>query len=261
MPAVHPERLAEEVKQIQGLIRNPKKLRWRVMDIFEFYADRTRRSKASLRSGHADKKYGIPHPVLHAFERGLKQSVLEHPELSIAISEELWQTDFRETRYLAITLLENRPLEDILKYAEIWSLEIKDQALMQKLAQTLVSSWRIENFQGLSNISAKWLKGEHTSIKMVTLMTLRYVVDDPDFSDLPLIFHLLDDHDVVGNADLRRVLHDLLRSLIHRSEPEAARFLLDILERDASTGRKWIRALLECFSSDQQLMFKRALST
>ena len=37
MPAVHPERLAEEVKQIQGLIRDPKKLRWRVMDIFEFY--------------------------------------------------------------------------------------------------------------------------------------------------------------------------------------------------------------------------------
>jgi hypothetical protein len=261
MPAVHPERLAEEVKQVQGLIKNPKKLRWRVMDIFEFYADRTRRSKASLRSGHVDKKYGIPRPVLQAFERGLKESVSEHPELGIAISEELWRTDFRETRYLAITLLENRPLEDVFTHVENWSLELKDQALMQKMAQILVSSWRIDNFQGLSNISIKWLKGQQPSLKMVTLMTLQYVVDDLDFSDLPLIFHLLQDHNAIGNAELRRVLHDLLRSLIRRSEPEAARFLLDILERDALIGRKWIRALLECFSSDQQLRFKRALST
>jgi hypothetical protein len=261
MPAVHPERLTEEVNQIQGLIDNPKKLRWRLMGIFEFYADRTRRSKVSLRSGHADKKYGIPRPVLQAFERGLKESVSEHPELGLAISEELWQIDFRETRYLAITLLEHHPLEDIITHVENWSFEMKDQMLMKKLAQILISSLRIENFQGLSTISTKWLKGQQISLKMITLMALRCAVDDSDFLDLPLIFHILQDHDVIGNGELKRVLHDLLRSLIQRSEPEAAHFLLDILERDASTGRKWIRALLECFSSDQQLRFKRALST
>ena len=261
MPAVNPERLAEEVKQVQGLIENPNKLRWRVMEIFEFYADRTRRSKASLRAVHAVKKYGIPRPVLRAFERGLKQSVSEHSELGIAISGELWRTDFRETRYLAITLLENRPLEDIINHVENWAFDLKDQVLMQKMAQILVSSLRIVNFQGLSKMSVKWLEGQQTSLKMVVLMALRCAVDDSDFLDLPLIFHLLQDHDVIGNAELRRVLHDLLRSLIQRSEPEAARFLLDILELDASTGRKWIRILLECFSSDQQLRFKRALST
>jgi hypothetical protein len=261
MPAVHPERLAEEVKQVQGLIDHPKKLRWRLMDIFEFYADRTRRSKASLRSGHADKKYGIPRPVLQTFERGLKQSVSEHPELGRAILEELWRTDFRETRYLAITLLENRPLADIVTQTENWSKELKDQALMQKLAQILVSSLRADNFEGLSEISAKWLKGHPTSLQKVTLMAMKYAVGDSDFSDLPLIFHLLQDHDVVGRGELRKVVHDLLRLLVQRSEPETARFLLDILGRDATTGRKWIRILLECFSSDQQLRFKRALST
>jgi hypothetical protein len=261
MPAVHPERLAEEVKQVQGLINRPKKLRWRVVDILEFYADRTRRSKAALRRGHADKKFGVPRPVLYALERGLKQSVLEHPEQGVAISEELWRTDFHETRYLAITLLEYRALEELLSTAETWALEIDDHKLLEKLAQTLASLWKIKNYSDFPRISKKWLQEGPIAIKNFALITFRCAVDDPSFLDLPLIFRIIKDDEVVRNNKLKRVLHDLLRSLIQRSEPEAAHFLLDIIERDPTIGRKFIRALLECFSPDQQSRLKNALST
>ena len=261
MPAVNPERLVEEVKEVQGLIGNPSRLRWRVVEILEFYSDRIKRSQATLRSGHADKKYGVPRPVLHALERGLKQSLSDHPELSTAILEEFWGMDYRETRYLAIKLLEIQPLEDVLRVAETWSVEMKDRELLGTLAQTLVSSWRIVYFQDFSQMTSKWLHEKRTPLKSLAMATLRSAVDDPGFSDLPYIFSLLKVQDIVRNVSLRRALIDLLRALIRRSEAESARFLLDILDMDASTGRKLIRALLECFSPDQRLRLKRALST
>jgi hypothetical protein len=69
MPAINPEKLAQEIKEIQQAVENPSTLRWRIVNLFEFYSDRTRRSQSTLKLGHADKRYGIPHPVLDTLER------------------------------------------------------------------------------------------------------------------------------------------------------------------------------------------------
>jgi hypothetical protein len=261
VPAINPERLAQEVNDVKELIGNPPKLRWRVLDILDFYADRTRRSPASLRPGHADKKFGVPRPVLNALERGLKESTQEHPELRTTVSEELWRMDYRETRYLAITLLETRPLEEILNVVESWSLETKDYELLRKLALTLVTSWKKDHFRGFSSASTKWLKGQQIPLKLFAMLTFQSAVDDPDFSDVPLIFRFLRVYDFGGIPEINRAVSDLIRSLSQRSEAESARFLLDLLEKDAPTGRKLIRSVMECFSPDQQLRLKHALST
>lgn len=261
MPAINPERLAEEIMEIQKLVGDPQKLRSRVMDLFEFFSDRTRRSQSSLRLGHADKKFGVPQPVMHAVERGLIQSVSEHPELGSAIISEFWQVDYREIRHLSIALLFERSLDEVLAFSEIWSMETKDMELLSRLAQMLVLSWREERYRDFSQTTSSWLKENNTRRSIFTLLTFQTAVTRSDFSELPMIFQLLQAHDVPGNSELQRSFHSLLQVLIERSEAETARFLLDLVEKDVSTGRRLIRAVIEFFSPDQQSLLKRALST
>jgi hypothetical protein len=260
MPAISPERLADEVKSVQGLISNPKKLRWQVMGILEFYADRTRRSQASLRTVHTDKKFGVPRPVLYALERGLKESISQHPETASAIMEEFWRTEYREMRYLAISFLDNFTFKDLLEVVENWSMELKDSELLTKVAQTFLSSWEKENFYEFSTILTDWLQGQQRQLKNLSLITLTLAVDDPNFTDLPFIYPLLKIEGIMDNSAIRKNLQGLIRALIRRSEAETARFLLDLLERDTSNGRKLVRAVLENFSPDYRLRLKRALS-
>jgi len=261
MPAINPDKLAKEVKQIQNLVGNPRELRWRVMELFEFYSDRTQRRSSSPTASHTEKQFRVPHPVTQAVKRGLKKSLTEFQEYRTDISNELWNTNYRETKILAIALLEDLPFEEILKYAETWSTETKDIEILTKLAKTLVSSWKEVNYSGFLSTSTKWLIDDHFHRKVFSLLVFHQVVLEPDFSDLPLIFRLLQDHKVAEFPELRKILHGLLRALAQRSAPETARFLLDILEQDNSLGRKLIKVLLECFPHDQQELLKRALST
>jgi hypothetical protein len=261
MPAINPERLAEEIREIQKLVGDPQKLRSRIMDLFDFFSDRTRRSQSSLRLGHADKKFGIPHPVMQAVERGLIQSVSEHPEIRPAIISEFWQVDYREIRLLAIALLIESTLEEVLAFSEIWSLETKDMELLSKLAQMLVSSWRKRRYSKFSQTTSSWLKGNNSRRSIFALLTFQTAVKHEGFSELPMIFQLLQTHDVPGNSKLQRSFHSLLQVLIERSEAETARFLLDLAEKDASTGRKIVRAVIDSFSPDQQSRLKHVLST
>ena len=133
--------------------------------------------------------------------------------------------------------------------------------ILSKLAQMLVLSWREERYKDFSQITSTWMKDNNPRRNNFALLTFQTAVKHSDFSELPIIFQLLQAHDVPGNSKLQRSFHSLLKVLIERSEAETARFLLDLVEKDISTGRKLIRAVMESFSPDQQSRLKRALST
>jgi hypothetical protein len=181
--------------------------------------------------------------------------------MTASIASDLWEVDYREVRYLAITLLEELSFKEILQQVEIWVMDSNDLELVKKLAKTLVTSWKEENFKDFSSTLKGWLQSNSIRRQVFALIVFQSVVQDADFSDLPLVFNLLRTHNIPANSALKRPFHDLLKTLIERSQPETARFLLDVLEKEPSLGSRLIRSVLEYFPTDQQARLKRALST
>ena len=261
MTSIQPEQLANEVNDIRSLISEPPKLRSKLVEILEFYSDRTRRSQTSIRSKDAERKFGVPNPVMKALERGLKQSILENLDYASEISEELWEVNYREPRLLAIVLLEHCDYDAIMNRVEAWSLMTKDYEILSKLAETLVLQWGSMGYSKFSEIVTKWLKSKKTERRLLSLLTLQFVASAPDFEDIPHIFHLIRVYEISNVQKLRRAYYDLLRSLVQRSSAETARYLLDVYETHEQRGRRLIKELLPEFPSEEQGRLQRVLLT
>jgi len=260
MTSIKPERLAKEVEEIQNLISDSPKLRSRIVDVLEFYSDRIRRSQAAIRSKGGGRKFGVPFPVMKALERGLRQSIVKDSADATEISEALWQVQYRETRLLAIALLDQSPLNLLLEKVEDWSQETKDYEVLRKMAETLVYQWGREGYAGFGETLSDWLESETLTHKLIAILSMHAAARDPGFEDIPQIFYLIRVHEVADYSQLHRGLHDLLRSLIHRSSSEAARFLFDVFELNQRNGRKLVKELLPDFPSDDQLRLRQVLS-
>jgi len=260
MTSIQPERLAKEVEEIRGLIMDPPRLRRRVVEMYDFFSDRTRRSRTSIRSKDVERKFGVPIPVMKALERGLKQSIKENSEYGPEVSEELWQVDYREPRLLAIALLDNCPLDAIFHRVEKWSQDTKDYELQARLAEILVIQWGRGGYRDFPKTITNWLKSKRLQRKLLSLLTMQFAVQDPVFEDIPQVFHLIRIHEISNDPQLRRAFHELLRSLIQRSSSETARYLLDVFEGQEQVGRRLVKELLPDFPSEEQIRLRHALS-
>jgi hypothetical protein len=261
MPAIDPAWLAKEVEEIRASFMDSSAVRRRVIDLLEFFSDRTRHPGTSIRISDVEKNFGAPRPVIHALERGLKQMVLEHPDCEAAISEELWKTEYRESRTIAIALIQTRSFDEFLLQVEGWSQQTDDVYLLESLARTLSSKWGAEDYKDFAQIILKWLRSETKSLQILATLCMQSVVMDKRFNDLPCIFNLILAHEFGEDLHLRRVFSGLVQALIQRSAPEAARFLLDLSEKDATMGRKLIRDFLDQFPDQQQPRLNHILSS
>jgi hypothetical protein len=261
MTSIKPERLAKEVEEIQNLITDPPRLRSRIVNVLEFYSDRTRRSQTAIRSKGGGRKFGVPSPVMKALERALRQSIVEDPAYASEISEALWQVKYRESRLLAIALLDQNPLNLLLEKVENWSQETKDYEVLGKMAEILIDQWGREGYVDFSEGLSNWLESETLTHKLLAILAMHAAARDPGFEDIPQIFYLIRVHEVVGYSQLHRGLNDLLRSLIQRSSSETARFLFDVFELNQFNGRRLVKELLPDFPSDDQRRLRQVLST
>jgi hypothetical protein len=261
MPAVDPVWLEREVEEIRASLADASAVRHRVIDLLEFFSDRTRHPGASLRLNDVEKNFGAPRPVVRALERGLKEMVSEYPDYEAPISDELWQAEYRESRLIAIALIQRRSFHDVRLQVETWSQQTEDMDLLKSLAKTLLFKWRDECYVDLPQIISTWLRSGKMPLQTLCILSMQGVVSDKDFDDLPSVFNLVLTHELANDVRLRRIFRNLVQALIHRSAPEAARFLLDLAERDASNGRKLIREFLDQFPDQQQVRLKRVLSS
>jgi 3-methyladenine DNA glycosylase AlkD len=260
MTSIDPRRLAKEIDEIKRLITDPPNVRSRIVDALEFYSDRTRRSKTMLGSKDAEKKYGVPAPVYKALERGLKQSITKNQEFTSELVEELWQVDYREPKLLAIALQDQIPFDALLTRVEAWVGSTKDYQVLTSLARLFVKQWRVERYRDFTNILSKWLNRKRLAFELFSLLTLQFLSQEPDFEDVPLIFQLIRYHDISKHQVVKRAYVDLLRSLVHRSSSETARYLLDVFEGHPNKARRLVKELLPEFPSEEQISLKRVLS-
>jgi len=260
MPAIDPERLQREIELISGLFEQPDELRRKVLDLLDFYADRAKRPGAATHADDVPWDFGIPKPVQRGLAKALSACGVRHPGSALTAAESLWQAAYRETRLLALAILSGQTRPEVADWVEVHILEAQDSRVLKEAAGVGLEGWRLVDPPAFVQRAIAWSRGVETGLQTLGLMALAAAVDDPRFEQLPSLVRGLAAVTPAPRGEARRALGDLVNSLARRTPPEAARFLLDEIERHSPGVDRLVRGSLDAFPPAQRQQLSRALS-
>ena len=259
MPAVDPSRLEKQVGRVLEAFSEPSRLRSRCLDVLEFYASRVRLSGGREGPSGAGHSLGVPAPVLRELERGLRSSAAADAYAAAMAAETLWATPVQEARLLAIALLERQPVEDLPGWVRAWVQTADDSLLLERLACGPLRHLRQRNVGLFWETLASYFESRAPSQVTIGLLGLQDALADVDAAALPRVFALLSQAPPPQAGEAWRAHVALLRQAARRSPAEAARYLVDEIERARPGAARLTRQVMDEFSPRQQEAIRQAL--
>ncbi len=260
MPSVNPTRLAQQAQGLAELLATPQALQRAAVELFDFYADRTLRSGRRSGAHLSPRAFGAPNPVVRAAERSVAAGARERPECVWPAAQALWRVGYRETSLLAIALLASLAEDEVGQWAAEVAAGCRDPIVLEALADRGLSAWRRADPPRFLRAAGSWLRPKGSvALQAFALLALRAAVHDPEFEDLPGLIKLIHGLAARVRGERLRALQELVRALARRSPPEAARFLLDELQKGGEPAARLAKRSLEAFPARYQQTIRRAL--
>jgi len=260
MPAIDPSRLEKQVRAVMEAFADPPRLRSRCLDVLEFYASRVRSSGGEGRRG-AGRALGVPAAVLRELERGLRTAAAAEGHAAAMAAETLWTTSVQEARLLAIALLERQPVDDLPEWVRAWAQAADDALLLERLASGPLRLIRQSNADLFWRTLAACFESREPSQMTLGLLALQDAIARVDAADLPRLFALLTQAPPLQVGDAWRAHVAVLRETARRSPAEAARYLVDEIERGRPGAGRLARQVIEEFPTRQQEALRQSLRT
>jgi hypothetical protein len=264
MPAIQPERLKRQSQQVAALFNEPAAFREALHDLFEFYADRTRRPGQSGAPAPLLPAFNLPPPVLRHLRRRLEPLAVEDPAPTLALSDLLWADPHLECRLLAAWLLGRAaplPPEPVLERLAAWAQPLRETQLITALVTAGSSRLRAEAPQAYQAQVAGWLKSSATAAQTVGLEALIPILQDQGFLNLPAVFAWITPLIHHAAIEVRPYLLDVIRILAERSPGETASHLRQALEIPGEATPGWlIRKTLALYPAEIQAGLRSALN-
>lgn len=261
MPAVDPQRLRREAAGAAEAADEPGRLRRAVLELLDFYADRTRRPAASGRASTAYRAFGAPRAVGTALGRALDERLGGRVAARLEAAAALWQADYRETRLLAAGLLEPMAEDEIVAWVEARAREAEDPQVLQALAGRALAGWRDAAAGEALPRFQTWCHSPEVGLRALGLHALAALVESPAFDDLPAVCRMLGAMAVPPPGEARRAYAELVTRLARRSPAETTRLLLDGLALRRAGMAAVVRGLLPGFPAGLRRELERALSS
>jgi hypothetical protein len=260
MPAIVPEHLETQIEIVQRAFGNPQLLVRRIVELLEFYADRTRRPTRAREGENVPWAFGAPLPVLRALKKALLAGGGGDSETVWAVGEALWQAGYRETQVLATQLIGVHADERVALWAEEKAPSAVDGMALASLGGEGLERWRAEQGPGFLVRVDGWIQSGDAKLRALGLAAVAQALEDPDFEDIPSVFPLLRGLTESAQGEGRRQLGRATRALAKRSPPEAARFLREERMRCGERAHWLVRASLDAFPVRMRDNLRRTLS-
>jgi len=256
MPAIHIERLKEQVADLATLFDNPTKFSKALLDLFELYADRTHRPGQSGKPPPLIKPFNVPSPVLSAVVTEILPQVDRYPNAALELCDHLWQEPYLEFRLVSIKLLGNIKSSDpnpIIARVSDW--------IHTELEETIINAILDD---GLANIRAKapdivlklidnWFNSQDTFLIKSGMLALKHLITNSEIEDTAGIFRLLNPYIRISQKQFRPDVLTLLRTLAEHNPKEAAYFFRMNMDTSYSDDTAWfIRQSIHDFPDDIQ---------
>lgn len=261
MPAIDPARLDKQIDEVVAFILEPDEVARRCLDLLDYYADRTRRVRAT--AFDVSPSLGVPGPVLRSLAGRLRSAVEHLPDGGLNLADQLWQGQFREVMMLAAVVVGGRSGEQAADWLETAASRCSDPEVLASLASDGTEAWRRSAPQTFQTRAEVWLRSGNQRLMTLALLALRAgVIDDPGLSVLAVL-DILEGRMVRLRGSARRAYVELIRGTIDRSPQEVARFLADEVRQaqGAAAVRRTLRACLDAFPPYEREGLEKILST
>lgn len=263
MPAIQPARLKHQTAILAADFEKPEQFSKACQNLLELYADRTHRSNLSGNPSPLIETYRVPQPVIKEILYELKTHIHKKPQTALQICISLWDMPILETKLLAAAILDqippvppNRVMEVIQKWLELQP----DDMLVNALLDQGLHRLRIEQTDALLAHIESWLTHENNFLRRCGLWAIRNTALDPQFSDLPALFHLLSPFIRTVPPEMSSDLLNILRDLAQHAPQETAYLLRQIIGSSQSADTEWlVRQLFSNFPPQIQKSLRAAL--
>lgn len=263
MPTIRKEELKKSARRVAGAIRDPDLLISLLLDLLEFYRDRTRRSAQTTRSADASPAFEVPALVLSQLHHELQVALTALPDARMPVVRALWQAGYRETRQLAIDLVGVMEWPDAADYVESVAKDLADRGMAELLARRGLARWQAIGTEERLERLGGWLKGRDESLRILAMDALKQEVQIADVDDFPRYFSILQGLAGKRGRATGAQLREILNVLARRSPAETAQFLLDEFRGNnrKRAYRELAQDMVGAFPPAQRSRLERALSS
>lgn len=247
-------RLSEKLRQPDALVRD-------LHNLLDFYADRTHRPGQFGEPPPLLATYKTPTPVLRQIEREIAPLAGDAPA-ALALVDALWTEPVIEFRRLAIALLGRippNPPEPVLDRIQAWVAARPENRILDVILEQGLRRIRQETPGVYYPMLEAWLKADELYPRQAGLHTLRHLLADPGFENLPAVSRLILPFIRLTPKDLRIDLVAVLRRLAVRFPQEASYLLKQNLDPDHPDAIWLARQVVDDFPGEIQSSLREVL--
>lgn len=231
MPAIDLARLKKQAAQLADLFGRPDEFVRALHDMFEFYVNRTMRDEGAVAPSSILETYHTPPAILKQIENELAPLAASRPDEALELADRLWDEGWLETRMLAASLLGRIPPQEerLLARLTAWASQVRDPFVRAALLTTSLARLRKETPERFLELVGEWLNPKRQRLWPHGIQALIPLIRDPNYSNLPPIFEVLEEIVTAAPAIIQNELIELFDALYADSPTETIHFLEDIL--------------------------------
>jgi hypothetical protein len=257
MPAVQLDKLRLQSANLVGRFSQPELFRYELLEIFEYYSDRTFRSSPVTLPGKLLTSFNIPERVLWQIERDLESQIKNYPQADgLELCKLLWKGETSDEKLLAVFILGkvvSTPPEPILEILHLWYHPDLDPALQKVLVADGLAEIRKDHFDQWMKLIQEWIQSGDPRRTGQAYQALTGLLLEQGDKYLPTISHLIQDtiHNLPASSHPEAV--QLFQAMIHTSPVETKyllRKMIQIAPSDNQIQKRLLRKIINLFSEE-----------
>jgi hypothetical protein len=256
MPVIDPSRLQQQIQLCFAKQSNVELFITAIKNLLESYSDHTYRPGEMVTLPSSLRSYHVPQPLIRALKRELASISQSQPEQALAIAKELWELPIQECKDLAISILENLPIEmekELFKIAEQWVSTCVHNEFIESIAKHVTNPFRTKLPATLINQAQKWIVDERINVRRFGFFVLDQISLSISFSDLPLLFKVISPYLNRCPAQIYADIVSICNNLIAKSPKEMAYLMhTTLIENPSADVKKLIKSCLHAFPIELQ---------
>jgi len=256
MPVIDPSRLQKQIQLCFARQSNVESFVTAIKDLLESYSDHTYRPGEMATLPSSLRSYHVPQPLIRVLKKELASLTQSQPEQALAIANELWEQPILECKDLAISILENLPLEmenELFRMAEQWVSTCIHNELIESIARHITNPIRTKQPATLIVQAQKWIVDERLNVRRFGFLVLEQISLSISFSDLPLLFKAISPYLNRCPAQIYPDIVSICNNLIAKSPKEMAYLMhTALVENPSADARKLIKSCLRTFPIELQ---------
>jgi hypothetical protein len=247
MPAVQLDKLRLQSANLVGRFSQPELFRYELLEIFEYYSDRTFRSSPVTLPGKLLTSFNLPERVLWQIERDLEAQIKNYPQADgLELCKLLWKGETSEEKSLAVFILgkvTSTPPEPILDVLHQWYHPEMDPTLQKILFADGLAEMRKDHFDEWLKLIQEWVQSGDPRRIGQAYQALTGLLLEQGEKYLPAISRLIQDTIQHLPASTHPEAIQLFQAMV-RTSPVESRYLLRKMIQAAPSGNQIQKRLL-----------------